>query len=130
MLFVKILFWPSGYGYDLILVYYTGDVAYGLGKGFGVFLCERSSSPMGEYFLSIMPPSESVNISSGSPSLILNVLLISFGITTLPRSSILLTMPVAFILSLSFPKLHFLCVVIICGERNIIQEKNKHFFSK
>jgi hypothetical protein len=34
---------------------------------------------------------------SGSPSLILIVLLISLGITTLPRSSILLTIPVAFI---------------------------------
>ena len=56
------------------------------------------SSPIGEYFLRITPPSLSVNISSGSPSLILNVLLISFGITTLPRSSIRLTIPVAFIL--------------------------------
>lgn len=42
--------------------------------------------------------SKGVNvISNGSPSLILIVLLISLGITTLPRSSILLTMPVAFI---------------------------------
>ena len=31
------------------------------------------SSPIGEYFLSITPPSLSVNISSGSPSLILKV---------------------------------------------------------
>ena len=35
-------------------------------------------------------------ISNGSPSLILRVLLISLGITTLPSSSILRTMPVAF----------------------------------
>lgn len=35
-------------------------------------------------------------ISNGSPSLILRVLLISLGITTLPSSSILLTIPVAF----------------------------------
>ena len=55
------------------------------------------SSPIGEYFLSITCPSLSVNISKGSPSFILNVLLISFGITTLPKSSILLTTPVAFI---------------------------------
>jgi len=41
----------------------------------------------------------SVNvISNGSPSLILIVRLISLGITTLPKSSILLTIPVAFML--------------------------------
>ena len=34
-------------------------------------------------------------ISKGSPSLILRVLLISFGITILPKSSTLLTIPVA-----------------------------------
>ena len=37
------------------------------------------------------------DVSVGSPSRILIVLLISLGITTLPRSSILLTIPVAFI---------------------------------
>ena len=43
--------------------------------------------------------SSSVNeLSSGSPSRIRIVLLISFGITTLPRLSILLTIPVAFML--------------------------------
>ena len=52
---------------------------------------------IGEYFFRIISPSLSVNISSGSPSLILSVLLISFGTTTRPRSSILLTIPVAFI---------------------------------
>ena len=36
-------------------------------------------------------------VSKGSPSLIFRVLLISFGITILPKSSTLLTMPVAFI---------------------------------
>jgi len=35
-------------------------------------------------------------VSSGSPSFILKVFLISFGITTLPKSSIRLTTPVAF----------------------------------
>ena len=44
-------------------------------------------------------------ICNGSPSLIRIVRLISFGITTLPRSSILLTIPVAFILIL----LYILC---------------------
>ena len=37
------------------------------------------------------------DVSVGSPSRIRIVLLISFGITTLPKSSILLTIPVAFI---------------------------------
>ncbi len=55
------------------------------------------NSSIGEYFLRITPPSLSVNISRGSPSLILRVLLISFGITTRPKSSIRLTIPVAFI---------------------------------
>ena len=42
--------------------------------------------------------SKSVNdVSVGSPSLIRIVRRISFGITTRPRSSILLTLPVAFI---------------------------------
>ena len=41
-------------------------------------------------------------VSRGSPSRIRMVLLISLGITTLPRSSILRTIPVAFILS-EFP---------------------------
>ena len=42
--------------------------------------------------------SKGVNVvCEGSPSLILIVLRISFGITTLPRSSILRTIPVAFI---------------------------------
>ena len=49
------------------------------------------SSPIGEYFFKITSPSLAVNISKGSPSLIRKVFLISLGITTLPRSSILLT---------------------------------------
>ena len=40
-------------------------------------------------------------VSKGSPSLILRVLLISLGITILPRSSTRRTMPVAFIIYLS-----------------------------
>ena len=56
------------------------------------------SSTMGEYFFKMISPSRSVNISSGVPSLSLSVRRISLGITTLPRSSILLTIPVAFIL--------------------------------
>ena len=62
------------------------------------YSCENSfNSPIGEYFLRITSPSLAVNISKGSPSLILRVFLISLGITTLPRSSILLTIPVALI---------------------------------
>ena len=59
-------------------------------------------SPIGEYFLKITSPSELVNISRGSPSRILIVLRISLGMTTRPKSSILLTIPVAFILQSSF----------------------------
>ena len=55
------------------------------------------SSPIGEYFFRMISPSRSVNISKGSPSRILKVLRISFGTTILPRSSILRTIPVAFI---------------------------------
>jgi hypothetical protein len=53
-----------------------------------IFVC------IGEYFLKISC-SLSVKISIGSPSLILNVFLISLGITTLPSSSTLLTIPVS-----------------------------------
>ena len=42
-----------------------------------------------------------LRIRMGAPSLIRMVLLISFGITTRPKSSILLTIPVAFILLFS-----------------------------
>ena len=42
------------------------------------------------------------DVCNGSPSRILIVLLISLGITTLPRSSILLTIPVAFIYNIPF----------------------------
>ena len=51
-------------------------------------------------------------ISEGSPSRILIVRLISFGITTLPRSSILLTIPVAFIL---FPPVLCCCLRQLIG---------------
>ena len=82
-------------------------------------VANSDSSPIGEYFFNITCPSLSVNISRGSPSLILNVFLISFGITTLPKSSILLTTPVAFIIFLLF-----------VFRSNLImtkKEKNIHF---
>lgn len=60
------------------------------------------SSPIGEYFLNTTSPSLSVKISSGSPSRIRMVRRISLGITTRPRSSILLTIPVAFISKIPF----------------------------
>ena len=59
------------------------------------------NSPTGEYFLKITSPSRFVNISIGSPSRIRRTRRISFGMTTRPRSSILLTIPVAF-MSVSF----------------------------
>ena len=40
------------------------------------------------------------DVSVGSPSLILIVLLISFGLTTMPKSSIRRTIPVAFIINI------------------------------
>ena len=54
-------------------------------------------SPTGEYFLSITSPDTSVKISMGIPSRIFSVRRISLGMTTRPRSSILRTIPVAFI---------------------------------
>ena len=50
-------------------------------------------------------------VSKGSPSRILRVLRISLGITILPKSSTLLTMPVAFIFLSPFPVGNDLCVV-------------------
>ena len=61
-------------------------------------------------------------VSKGSPSLILRVLLISLGITIQPRSSTLLTMPVAFIYLSPFtihltggrlPPLHLKCWCVL-----------------
>ena len=54
-------------------------------------------------------------VSKGAPSRILSVLLISFGITILPKSSTLLTMPVAFIFYLLlryFTALPKTCVIL------------------
>ena len=62
-----------------------------------IWAAKSPSSPMGEYFLKISSPSLSVKISSGSPSRMRMVRRISLGMTTRPRSSILRTMPVAFI---------------------------------
>ena len=55
-------------------------------------------------------------ISNGSPSRILIVLRISFGITTRPKSSILLTIPVAFIYKLL---LLFKFTILLCAVRGI-----------
>ena len=68
------------------------------------------------YFFKITSPSRSVKISSGSPSRIRSVLRISFGITTLPRSSILRTIPVAFInvASLSTELTTYYIAVLVC----------------
>ena len=76
------------------------------------------SSPIGEYFFSIISPSLSVKISNGAPSFILKVFLISFGITTLPKSSILLTTPVAFIY---FSSLILFYNLIMSKKEKIIQ---------
>ena len=77
------------------------------------------SSPIGEYFLRMISPSRSVKISSGSPSRIRSVLRISFGTTTLPKSSILRTIPVAFIKNSScfLHTFHFCAVWVVCGKQ-------------
>jgi len=51
-------------------------------------------------------------VSKGSPSRIFSVLLISLRITILPKSSTLLTIPVAFIYLSPFPVGNDLCVVL------------------
>ena len=64
-------------------------------KGFSFVATQRARNQRDKVFC--------VNVvSSASPSRIRMVLLISLGITTRPRSSILLTIPVAFIKSFSF----------------------------
>ena len=86
-------------------------------------VANSDNSPIGEYFFNITCPSLSVKISKGSPSFILKVFLISFGITTLPKSSILLTTPVAFIW---FPPclVWFFCIFLLLQIR-----KNLYIFS-
>ena len=67
---------------------------------------------LGEYFFNIISPSRSVNISSGVPSRRRSVRRISFGMTTRPRSSILLTIPVAFmILPPAYHVCHIVCLM-------------------
>ena len=56
-------------------------------------------------------------VKEGAPSLILNERRISFGMTILPKSSILLTMPVAFILYLS-NSFSFVTVIFCTANRN------------
>ena len=69
---------------------------------------------IGEYFFRMISPSLSVKISMGVPSLILNVRRISFGITTLPRSSMRRTIPVAFIYVM-FLLLFFIYLISLYG---------------
>jgi hypothetical protein len=58
-------------------------------------------------------------IYNGSPSLMRKVRRISFGMTTLPSSSILLTIPVAFI--------NFLRLQLLCVEKGGIYARRKKF---
>ena len=97
--------------------------------GFAKFCSYDDISPICEYFLSIISPSFSVKISIGSPSLILRVRLISFGTTTLPRSSILLTIPVAFMLISSNANISIFVMELVCGKSGeIFLSLNSHFF--
>ena len=61
-------------------------------------------------------------VCNGSPSRIRIVRRISFGITTLPRSSILLTIPVAFII---LTPLLLLRICIVCRLREIMRINEK-----
>ena len=71
--------------------------------------------------IAIQNLSKSVNVvSSGSPSLILIVLRISLGITTLPKSSIRRTIPVAFIYKSPLKSSRD---VIICQSRKFILQR-------
>lgn len=83
---------------DLIPVRDADALTGSGGQCFRVFFCKASKLPdRGSTFFNIISPSRSVKISSGSLSRIRSVRRISFGMTTRPRSSILLTIPVAFI---------------------------------
>ena len=57
-------------------------------------------------------------ICNGSPSRMRMTRRISFGMTTLPRSSILLTIPVAFVFKIPFTLQ--ICTVSICKARGFI----------
>ena len=66
------------------------------------------------------------DICKGSPSRIRIVRLISFGITTLPRSSIRLTIPVAFIINLR--KKYLFAVLLFDSLADLYQKRISKFF--
>ena len=81
-------------------------------KGFSFVAAQRARNQRDKVFC--------VNVvSNGSPSRMRIVLLISLGMTTLPRSSILLTIPVAFIL-INLLVYYLLCASAERRERNCI----------
>lgn len=86
-----------GRGHHLLLITDTKQLSARLRRRIRQLLRPLENSPIGEYFFRIISPFRSVKISRGSDSRIFNVRRISFGITTRPRSSILRTIPVAFI---------------------------------
>ena len=73
------------------------------------------SSTSGEYFLNTTCPSAAVKISSASPWRMRWVRLISLGMTTRPSSSILRTIPVAFIGVPSCPSI-FCTIYLLYGK--------------
>lgn len=73
------------------------------------------SSTSGEYFLNTTCPSAAVKISSASPWRMRWVRLISLGMTTRPSSSILRTIPVAFIGVSSCPSI-FCTIYLLYGK--------------
>jgi hypothetical protein len=81
---------------NCIFITYTSDIFNDWCKESVYSLAKSLNSPFGEYFFQYHFASRSVKISRGSPSLMRKVRRISLGITTLPKSSILRTIPVAF----------------------------------
>lgn len=103
-----------------------GTSEYGLSKRAGTFLQPLSLCSFLQFSPILLDKSirayknraTGVNVVSvGSPSRILMVRRISFGMTTLPRSSMRRTIPVAFIY-INPPNFHF--TRIFCGDNNYI----------
>ncbi len=87
----------TGSSYYLVVVGDAGKHAGGMGEGLGVFFCKKAKlSDWGVFFQNDFTFTVGENFKWGT-FLIRRVRRISFGMTTRPRSSILLTIPVAFI---------------------------------
>ena len=87
----------TGSSYYLVVVSDAGKHAGGMGEGLGVFFCKKAKlSDWGVFFQNDFTFTVGENFKWGT-FFDSQVRRISFGMTTRPRSSILLTIPVAFI---------------------------------